>query len=41
MEKKGALSEEMLLKKKTVLDYYKSRIFGGFTDPYTTSDEVV
>ncbi|EYC22880.1 hypothetical protein Y032_0016g3000 [Ancylostoma ceylanicum] len=38
MEKEGLLSEEMLQKKKTVLDYYKSRFFGGWTDPYSSSD---
>ncbi|KIH67543.1 hypothetical protein ANCDUO_02123 [Ancylostoma duodenale] len=38
MEKEGLLSEEMLQKKKTVLDYYKSRFFGGWTDPFSSSD---
>ncbi|VDM76977.1 unnamed protein product [Strongylus vulgaris] len=40
MEAEGQLSEEMLKKKKTVLDYYKSRFFGSLTDPYSTSDEM-
>ncbi|KAK6734330.1 hypothetical protein RB195_017857 [Necator americanus] len=40
MEGEGLLSEELLQKKKTVMDYYTSRFFGEWTDSFSTSDSV-
>uniref|UniRef100_A0A183GAL8 HYLS1_C domain-containing protein n=1 Tax=Heligmosomoides polygyrus TaxID=6339 RepID=A0A183GAL8_HELPZ len=37
MERDGALPEDMLMKKKTILDYYKSRILSPRTDPITAA----